>query len=442
MRRLDTIGAMLGLSARSPLVLPWATLKLAGRFVLPLALWFTIGELLRYGVMYGGYRLGSMKGTAATVAPIATVGLLVVITLAVTVLMVHSVREGLDVVHARESDGELTPWAVGNEESVIGAMGRAALPFVIFYLAWGKQSEDAREFAEMAASRGFAEGGIQGQLDALELLLSLEKHVGLAIGLTAGLFVMKVAAEWRLEERLPRAVGALVAFLEVQFALFGIFTVDHLRSEAAEWATGRQAWEWLTGATGPALALWPPFKDAVLGALILLVIAGVILGLDAGDERVVLGRSRAAQRLARAGGIERTNSPREILTRGFREMWLPAWFGLRLVRRSGMMPFATFCLLFAALDVGQEASRRFVYELIGPHEVTWWIQVLPFVGYGTSLVFEILRVCLLAAAFNLVMARVSARTAAKAVAPPPSGTSSVPVSPGPVSPPWHGAPSP
>ncbi len=58
--------------------------------------------------MYGGYKLGTMKGTAASIAPIVTIGLLVVITLTVTVLMVHSVREGLDVVHARAVDGDLT----------------------------------------------------------------------------------------------------------------------------------------------------------------------------------------------------------------------------------------------------------------------------------------------------------------------------------------------
>ncbi|TDD80518.1 hypothetical protein E1293_20615 [Actinomadura darangshiensis] len=430
------------LSARSPLILPWAALKLAGRFVLPLALWFTTGELLRYGAMYGGYKLGTMKGAAATAAPIATVGLLVVITLTVTVLMVHSVREGLDVVHARESGGGLTPWAVGNEESVIGAIGRAALPFVIFYLAWGRQADDAREFADMAASRGFAEGGIQGQIEGVGLLLSMEKHVGLAIGLTAGLFLLKVLAEWRLEERLPRAIGALVAFLEVNFALFGIFTIDHLRSKGVDWLTGREVWAWVNGTAGPVLGLWGPFKDAVLGALILLVIAGVILGLDAADERVVLGGSRTARRLASAGGIDRAGSPHELLTRGFREMWLPAWYGLRLVRRSGMMPFATFCLLFTGLQVGEDAATRLVYEVIGPHEVTWWVPVMPFVGYGTGLVFEILRICLLAAAFNLVMARVSARTAAKAVRPRVSVPSSVPGSPAPARPPWHGAPSP
>jgi hypothetical protein len=433
---------MFALSGRSPLLLPWAALKLAGRFVLPLTLWFTAGRLLRYGALYGGYRLGAMKGTAATVAPLVTVGLLVMITLATAVLMVHCVREGLDVVHAREADGDLTPWAVGNDESVVGAMARAALPFVIFYLAWGLQTDDAREFADMAASRGFTEGGFQGQLKGMGMLISLEKHVVLAVGITAGFFVVKTAVEWLLEERLGRSAGALMAFLEINFTLFGIFTIDHLRGDAAGWITGRRAWQWIDGAAGPVLDLWPPFKDAVLGALIWLVIAGVILGLDAGDERVVLGDGRAARRLARAGGVGRTNSPRELLTRGFREMWLPAWYGLRLVRRSGMMPFATFALLFAALHVGEDASRRAVYELIGPHEVTWWMRALPAIGFGTGLVFEILRVCLLAAAFNLVMARVSARNAAKPAGPPVSASPSAPGSPAPARRPSSGAPSP
>ena len=421
------------------MILPWATLKLAGRFVVPLTLWFTLGELLRYGVMYGGYELGSKKGVLATIAPIATVGLLVVITLTVVVLMVHSVREGLDVVHAREADGDLTPWAVGNDETVIGATGRAALPFVIFYLAWGLQAEDAQEFAGMATSRGFAEGGFQGQIEGLGMLLSLEKHIGLAIGLTAGLFVLKVSAEWRLEERLPRAIGALVAFLEVNFALFGIFTIDHVRGEGVDWVSARQAWTWVTDTAGPVLDVWPPFKDAVLGALIWLVIAGVILGLDTEDEEVVLGRGRAGRRLAQAGGVGRTGSPRELLTRGIREMWVPAWYGLRLVRRSGMMPFAMFCVLFAGLDVAEDASRRAVYELIGPHEVTWWLQTQPFVEYGSGLVFEILRICLLAAAFNLVMARVSARTAAKPVARPSFAPPSAAGSEARPSQPWPGA---
>ncbi|MEW2358897.1 hypothetical protein [Spirillospora sp. NPDC029432] len=429
---------MLGLSARSPLVLPWATLVLAGRFVLPLALWFTVGELLRFGVLQGGYRLSEVKGLAANVAPLLTVSLLVMITLGVTVAMVHCVREGLAVVHAREDDGELTPWAVGNDERVSGAMSRAVLPFVIFYLAWGMQSEDAKEFAATAQSEGFAEGGLQGHIEGLGMLLELERHLALAIGLTVGFLALKLLAEWLLQDRLPTSGGAVLAFFEVNFALFGIFTIDELRKAAGDWITGREAWRALADATGPLLDLWPPFRYAVLGGLLWLVIAGVVLGLDAGDERVVLGSGRAARRFTREAGIERHNSPREILTRGIRDLVVPAWYGLRLVRRSGVVPFGAFCALFMGLYVAEDLVKRQVFELIGAHPLEWWLPRQGMVGFGTGMVFEILRICLLAATFNLVMARVNARNAAKAVGPS-AGAAPAAAPQGPRSSPWSGA---
>jgi hypothetical protein len=429
---------MFGLSARSPLVLPWATLVLAGRFVLPLALWFTVGELLRFGVMEGGYRLSLLKGVATDVAPLLTVSLLVMITLAITVLMVHCVREGLAVVHARETDGDLAPWAVGNEESVTGAMSRAVLPFVVFYLAWGMQSEDARDFSTTAQNHGFAEGGFQGHVESLGMLVTLEKHLALAVGLTVAFLGFKLLAEWLLQDRLPRSGGLLLAFFEINFALFGIFTIEELRRAAGDWLTAREAWTALAEATGPVLNLWPSFRYAVLGGLVWLVIAGVVLGLDAGDERVVLGRGRAGRRLAQAGGIERHNSPREILTRGIRDLVLPAWYGLRLVRRSGLVPFAAFCALFMGLHVLEDLATRQVFELVGAHPLQWWLPRQSLVGFGTGLVFEILRICLLAATFNLVMARVNVRNAAKAMA---HGAGSAPQA-GPQAPPspsWSGA---
>ncbi|MFI0350689.1 hypothetical protein [Actinomadura sp. 9N407] len=424
---------MLGLSPRSPIILPWATLALAGRFVLPLALWFTVGELLRFGVLEGGYRLSVIKGPMANVAPLVTVSLLVMISLAITVVMVHCVREGLAVVHAREADGDLTPWAVGNDEPVTGAISRAVLPFVIFYLAWGMQGEDARDFANLAQSRGFAEEGFEGNTKGLGMLIQLEKHLALAIGLTVAFLGLKLLAEWLLRHRLPGAGGMLLAFFEVNFALFGLFTIDELRKAAGDWVTARKAWQALTETAGPVLELWPALRYAVLGGLIWLVVAGVILGLDAGDEQVVLGRGRAGRRLARAGGIERHNSPREVLTRGIRDLWLPAWYGLRLVRRSGLVPFGAFCALFMGLHVLENVAARQVYELVGAHPLDWWLPRQSLVGFGTGLVFEILRICLLAATFNLVMTRVNVRNAAKAMAHGDAGTAAAgsPTSPNP-----------
>jgi hypothetical protein len=405
--------------------------------VLPLALWYTVGQGLRYGLGYWGYKLGQSKGAVGTIAPLVTLSLLILITLAVTVAMVHCVREGLNVVHARETGGDLTPWAVGNDESMIEALNRAVVPFVIFYLAWGMIREDALEFADDAQARGFAEGGFEGGTKGLGLISALDKHATLAIGLTAGFFVLRLLADWLLAQRLRRAAGLIRALLEVNFALFAIFTIDHARGIAGDWLIQREAWRWFTDFAGGALDLWPAFKYAVLGGLIWLVIAGVILGLDASDERVVLGRGKAGRRVARVSGVEADGGLVEFLTRGLRETWLPAWYGLRLVRRSGIVPFGVFAMLFAGLDVVEVLARRQIYELLGPHEAAWWTPVLPLIGFGTGLVFQILRICLLAATFNLVMARVTGRTAAKAVAPAaPDRFAEPPATP---SSPWSGA---
>lgn len=411
---------MPGLSPLSPLTLPWATLKLLVRFALPLSLWFTLGELLRYGVMYGGYRLGRMHGLD-TVVPIVALSLLVMISLLVAVAMMHSLREGLDAVHAREGgfgedDGDLAPWAVGNEETAVDALGRVVLPFMIFYLAWGWFGRDAQEFYDEAAGRGFGEGSGH-QLEGMRMLLTLQKHLFIAVALTIAFFVAKAIAERTLETRVPRAAGLVIALMEVNFALFGIFTIDELRGRAAEWISSRQAWGWVTDVAGGVLELWEPFKFAVLGSLVWLVIAGVILGVDAQDEEIVLGRSRAARRVAQAVGVGRERSAREVVTRELRDMWLPTWYGMRLVRHSGLVPFAVFAALYTSLDVLEELTQRTVYELLGPHSIAWWMTWLHPAQFFVDLLFQAIRICLLAAAFNLVVARVSGRNAAKAVSP-------------------------
>lgn len=94
------------MSPLSPLGSPWKSLKLAARFALPLALWYTVGETLRYLLFYGGYRFGLRGG----VVPIIVISLVVMVTLGVTVAMLHSVKGGLPAVRRRELDESLTSW--------------------------------------------------------------------------------------------------------------------------------------------------------------------------------------------------------------------------------------------------------------------------------------------------------------------------------------------
>jgi hypothetical protein len=393
----------------SPLSLPWATLKLVARFVVPLTLWYTLGELLRFVIMWAGYKL-SLHNSAI---PVATLSLLVMVSLGVSLTMMHSVRDGLSAIKARDQHGALAPWSTdeGEDEGIYDALVRALLPFMIFYLAWGWFARDAQEFVDAAEGRGFAEGGLEGQLRGQKMLIDLQQHLYIAIGLTVVFFVAKFICERFMQPRMPRFGTLLNAFLEVNWTLFGVFTVDVLRGKVTDWITGREFWGWIDTGLGPALNYWPLFKDAVLGSLVWLVIAGVILGVDAADEHAALGHGRAGRGLARVSGINREHSPHEVMTRELREKWLPTWFGMRLVKRAGLVLFGTFCALYMGLDVAEDLARRGVYYLIGPHPVAWWSTWLNVVNFGTGLVFQMLRICLLAAAFNLVVGRVSGRSA-------------------------------
>ncbi len=389
------------------------------RFAVPLALWYTVGETLRYLLFRGGYHFGMHNG----VVPIIVISLIVMVTLGVTVAMLHSVKDGLPAVRKRELDESLTSWTAMDEETMLGALARALLPFMIFYLAWNWFADDAQGFEQAAAARGAAQGGVGAQLVAMKSITVLDSHVYMAIALTAAFFVLKVVAERLIEPRWSQVGGVVVALFEVNWTLFGIFTVNKARGVVWSWLGDRVVWTWIAEATGPVFgwigAYWPSFKEAVLGGLVWLVIAGVILGVDA-DEETALGKGRVGRRLVTASGIDRPRTPWEITTRELRDKWLPTVYGFRMVFRAGLLPFAVFCVLFMGLEDGAYVVERGIYQFLGPHTIGWWVQRLAVIHFGVDLVHQALRVCLMAAAFDLVVARVSGRSAEPASGRDPS----------------------
>jgi hypothetical protein len=400
----------------SPVALPWTTLRLAGRFAVPLALWYTVGQVLRYLLFLGGYHFGLHHA----VVPILVISLLVMVTLGVTVAMLHSVKDGLPAVRKRELDESLTSWKAAEEETILDGLTRALLPFMIFYLAWNWFTEDAQAFEQAAAGRGNAQGGIFGQLDAMKSIIALNSHAYLAIVLTAGFLVLKFIAERFIEPKRPRVGGVTVALFEVNWTLFGIFSVNKARNAFSSWLKGRVAWGWASDATGPVFgwfgALWPSFKEAVLGGLVWLVIGGVVLGVDA-DEETALGKGRVGRGLVSVSGIDRPHTPWEVATRELRDKWLPTFYGFRMVFRAGLLPFAVFCVLYMGLEDLAPLTERGVFYLLGPHQIGYWAPRLDVIHFVVELVHQMLRVCLMAAAFDLVVARVSERTSAPASDP-------------------------
>ncbi len=384
-------------------------IRLAGRYALPLALWYTVGQILRYALFYAGYRFGLHN----PVVPIIVISLVVMVTLGVTVAMLHSVRDSLPAVKKREVDESLTSWASVDEETVLYALTRALLPFMIFYLAWNWFSDDAKAFEQAAAARGAANAGISGQLTAMKAITALGDHFYVAMALTAAFLVLKFIAERFVEPKWPHIGGVVVALFEVNWTLFGLFTINKGRGALWDWLHARVAWGWAADLCGPVFGwigtYWPSFKEAVLGGLVWLVIAGVILGVDS-DEETALGKGRMGRRIVAASGIDRPHTPWEVMTRELRDKWLPTVFGVRMVFRAGLLTFAVFCVLFMGLEDVAYLAERGVYYLLGPHPVGWWIPRLFVVHFGVDLVHQALRVCLMAAAFDLVVARVSERT--------------------------------
>ncbi|WP_460365430.1 hypothetical protein [Actinocorallia lasiicapitis] len=393
---------------------------MSGRYFVPLALWYTVGQSVRYGLQWLGFEVG----LKASWLPLLLVSLMVVTHLAVTVAMLHSVREGLPAISERDESGALASWAVGNDEPLIDALSRAVLPFMIFYLAWGWFGRDAQDFQQAVTSRGIAEGEMGAAMNAL---LSIQKQLWVAVLLVVVFFAVRVAIDRWLTEPLPRVSALAGAFCECAFALYGVFTIDELRGKGVDWLTSRVFWDAL-----PAEHLgtvWEHVKEPVLGSLLWLVIAGVVLGVDAADERAVFGTGRMGARLARGAGLgerpaegeQERRTLREFLTRGLRDKWLPAWYGMRLIGRAGLLPFGMFALLYVGLDVVEDLTNRAIYVLVGPRDIAWWLPRLDLIGYGTGLLFQLLRIGLLAAAFDLVIQRVSERNAAPEPDPNPPG---------------------
>ncbi|MFC7717347.1 hypothetical protein [Nonomuraea recticatena] len=86
----------------SPFSLPLHALRLAGKCALPLIMWFSVGEAARFGLLYLGTEIshGDYR-QARLVATIAVMTLVVMLAMAITTGMLHSLRGALWETAAR-----------------------------------------------------------------------------------------------------------------------------------------------------------------------------------------------------------------------------------------------------------------------------------------------------------------------------------------------------
>ncbi|MEU8251287.1 hypothetical protein [Nonomuraea sp. NPDC048916] len=404
----------------SPFSLPVHTLRLLGKCALPLILWFSAGELVRFALLYGATEVA--YGDFRQVRLVATITLLTLVVLAaMTVVtgMLHTLRGALWEIRARAAGGV-------RDERFFRALDRVAPAFAVLYLAWGFHVEDARDLQQMDIFHHFydltdaawfgEETQVGRSLTDLDWRVSLGT-MAVALGLKT-LFAKLVG------KGKSGFYGFAAAFSEFAFVFYGLNATIAVADARSEWTEHRA----VVAGTGDVLAranegipgweavrdavsgIWPSFVDAVVIPLAWLTVAMLVFGAFADDTRTLLRGTRFER------GVDRLEESHDLtqksfdrVTAGFRDRWVPLANSFRLVVKGGAPLFGMMCLCYVAIAVGAQYADRAVRTLIGS-QVDWaWFHLGPPVDFARDLLVTAVTMALLAATFDIAATRARLR---------------------------------
>lgn len=394
----------------SPLLLPWRALRLVGRYLPWLVLWFAAGQVARFALPWLAAEIG--RGSHPDLRRVAVVALFVLFLLATATTAVGM----LYVLRRREPN---------EGEKFIDVIGRSLLPFMIVYVAWGLLFKDAATFSFADLKRTFNHLNDPGETFVIP-------DIRVAWALAGACFLIRMVLERRhLSQREKghpaRVTGLLAAFFETAFTLFAISSASVTFGQASNWMADRRVWVGASSALNGLIdaAPWLGTVGDLLGQLISLAstglvlplvwltIAAIVYGVEVHDHRAVLGGTRfeaAAERLSGMRGLLRR--PLGGMSADVRDKYLPLLYALRLVWRGGIPLFAAFALCYNLTDLIAQQSWLGVTWLVGAQDISVWHVVIVPVNMGRDLIHDVLRIAVLAAAYGLIQERVSARTAA------------------------------
>ncbi|MFC4530213.1 hypothetical protein [Sphaerisporangium dianthi] len=423
-------------STPSLYALPLHTLRLAGRCILPLVMWYSAGELVRFGLMVGGTELahGSMQDLRLALTMLVFI-LMVMAGLVVSVGMFYALRGSLWEMRARRADGD-------EDDGFVASLSRVIVPFVALYLAWGWQIDDVRAFLNMDLQRQTDDNGALGAF--YDATTGARLNTGLiltGLNFTVTLCIMGAAFLGRYlftiwyERNQGRAAALAVAFCELSFFYYGVQVVASRGEWVGGWLGSRVAWSWLGDLLDrlqvsiPALAALGELANAVKpyawSALVLpavwLTVAILMYGAYAEDANTVIKGTRLEGVATQVGTAlnERTHSlTRRTFARflGRWAAWVPLVHTVRLTARGGAPLFGYFALCFVGLQVGADyAWRGAAYLLSGDHPMLYLNVLFVPANFVIGLALTVLTTCLLAATFDIAAGAERRRRAAAAL---------------------------
>lgn len=373
--------------------LPFAALSLAARSFLPLAFFYTAGRVLHDLILVGAVYAGDVEAPRKYLG-FAVMSLAVLATLAGYVAMLQVLRPP-----------DVRPAGTAREGRLTTVMAHTLLPFLAFYGAWGLFTDDVRQYSILSQ-----------ELFGVQEVKNLEFDPLLTTGAIAAVaFAVRVVFE-KAYERSPKAwLGLATTVFESLWMFFAVVSIEVFISDRVDWLTSRAAWVGAREFAGALLepvsavvgAVLPSPKDALLLPLVWLTIAAVVFGRDmaAGDAVIAGTRAEPKLTLLRTAAPDPVRNAVEFLSRDLRGKYTPVLNGIRLALGGGVTFILTFCLLYVLLTAARDWAFIGVTHLVGPQESNWWTLWHGPLKFGVTAVYEVLRISLLAAAFQLIVGR-------------------------------------
>ncbi|ADB29137.1 hypothetical protein Kfla_0006 [Kribbella flavida DSM 17836] len=411
------------------------TFRLWWRNLLPLATWFLAGYVGFRASINGAIWLSQHQHKSLAFG-LFSAGLLIQI--AASVGMIRTCATSLYRWRAAAED-QSEETSDPTQQNLMELLSVTLLPLVAVWSAWGFLEQAISELSvstlvQLGTGPGtqfFEIGGDawRGYLPAIVILLVLRRVVE-AIDDRWPSRPAKFVQVWAEAFFLlltvlvvPRAIDQLKGWLEVRN--FWVVTVDW-------WGDVKDFFEGINVPVPAGLeflwgffweTLWPLFKEGVGEPLTWLAITTVVFG-----HRVLSGSSvlRGTRLERRLGGevvvqppqnriVALTNKAPNLVLGGLREKFYPTLNAFRLLVRVGPVFLGVVCLVYTFWTLGDNWSQYSVMHLIGVHGERWGLMNYEIADLVASIIFETLRIALLAAAFDLCIS-VGAQRRAEAAA--------------------------
>jgi hypothetical protein len=402
------------------------TFRLWWRNLLPMATWFLAG--------YAGFRASIVIAIWLAEHQHSSLGIGVfsagvLIQIAATVGMIRTCAASLYRWRdAAGNKGEET--SDPTQRGLMELLAVTLLPLVAVWSAWGFLEDQVKELTvSNLVSRGLQAGSgffeLSGNawhayLPAIVILLVLRRVVE------------------AVDDRWPSRPGKFVqVWAEAFFLLLTVVVTPYAVSSLKVWFQRRSFWyfsvDWWGGLKDffagihipiPAgieflwgffwESLWPLFKLGVAEPLTWLAITTVVFGhrvLTSGavfrgtriERRFGTGQTEPAEQTKPNRFVALTNQAPNLVLGGFREKFYPALNAFRLLVRVGPVFLGVVCMVYTFWLLGDEWAFVGLQRLIGVHGVEWGSMNHQIAQLIRDVVFETLRIALLAAAFDLCL---------------------------------------